>query len=155
MRSYLEILAERAGAEQVVIDAGLDQALAELDRVMERLGTALEVEHVGPGVGMADMGAEHVYRLVMRRHRRDVFTEGWGLRVCDALANCELRPMWPLQGTARLRKRQVVRALPEFLAGYLRAVVEADKSDTVAGRELRKIAEAMAPARDRRPEAST
>jgi hypothetical protein len=154
MRSYLEILAERVGAEHVVIDAGLDQALAELDRVMERLGMALEVEHVGPGVGMADMGAEHVYRLVMRRHRWDVFTESWGLKVCDALANCELRPMWPLQGTARLRKRQVVRVLPEFFAGYIRAVIEAGKSDTAAGRELRDIVGTLVPVGGRRPEAS-
>jgi hypothetical protein len=153
MRSFIEVLAGQAGRSQVVVDAGLDQALTELDRAMERLGAALEVEHVGPGVGMSDMGAEHVYRLVMRRHRWDVFTEGWGLKVCDALDNCELRPMWPLQGTARLRKRQVVRALPDFFAGYLRAVAEVGKADTAAGCELRDIAEALARARDRCPEA--
>jgi hypothetical protein len=47
----------------------------------------------------------------------------------------------------------VVRALPDFFAGYLRAVAEVGKADTVAGRELREIAEAMVPARDRCPEA--
>lgn len=143
MTEYPRFLAAQAVLDEAPISPELDAALAELDREFETLAPALEVEFVGPGVGMADMHAEHVYRLVVRFHRWDVNTEGWGLKVCDALPNCELRPMWPVQGIGRLRKKQLVKVLPEFLAGYARAVREAGKADTPAGRRVLEIAQLL------------
>lgn len=144
MNDYIDVLVRQARSDRVALNAELDEALTALDREMQRLTAALAVEHVGPGVGMEDMNAEHVYKLVVRCHRWDAFTEAWGLKVCDALDNCDLRPMWPVQGTARLRKRQVVKALPEFFAGFSEAVERAGKADTAAGRRLRAISEAFA-----------
>jgi hypothetical protein len=141
--AYLTLLGERARDDRPRLDAELDAALAALDRELEALAGELKVEYVGPGVGMADMDAEHVYRLVVRRHRWDVFTEGWSLKVCDGLENCDLRPMWPIQGTARLRKRQVVQALPEFLRGYATAIAEAGKAETPAGRRVGELVQAL------------
>lgn len=146
MSDYIPFLAAQAALDDVPVSPQLDAALAELDREFERLAGALEVTFVGPGVGMADMGAEHVYRLVVGLHRWDVRTERWGLKVCDALPNCELRPMWPVQGTARLRKKQVVKALPELLAGYAQAVDAAGKAETPAGRRVLEMAAAFAGA---------
>ena len=128
MKPYIEALAARLIQDPLVLDTELDEALAELDCEMQRLSAELEVEHVGPGVGMRDMGAEQVYRLVVRRHRWDVFSEAWGLKVCDASSNCDFRPMWPIQGTGRLRKRQVVQVLPELFLGYAEAVARAGKT---------------------------
>lgn len=143
MSDYIPFLAAQAALDDVPVSPMLDAALAELDAEFERLAGALEVEFVGPGVGMADMGAEHVYRLVVGRHRWDAHTERWGLKVCDASPNCRLRPMWPVQGTARLRKKQVVKALPALLAGYAGAVEAAGKADTPAGRRVLEMAAAF------------
>ncbi len=146
MKPYIEALAARLIQDPLVLDTELDEALAELDCEMQRLSAELEVEHVGPGVGMRDMGAEQVYRLVVRRHRWDVFNEVWGLKVCDASSNCDFRPMWPIQGTGRLRKRQVVQVLPELFLGYAEAVARAGKDQTPAGREVQAITEALTAA---------
>ncbi len=140
MSDYIHFLAEQAKQENPAINRVLDEALAELDAELEQLCPELQVEYVGPGVGMADMSAEHVYRLVVRHHTWDVFKEGWSLKVCDALENCEYRPMWPIQGTARLRKKQVVQALPEFFTGFAGAIDEAGKADTPAGRRVKELA---------------
>ncbi len=144
MSDYMQVLAEQAKQENPAINQALDEALAELDAELEQLCPQLQVEHIGPGVGMADMGAEHVYRLVVRHHTWDVFKEGWSLKVCDALENCEFRPMWPIQGTARLRKKQVVQALPEFFAGFAEAVRAAGKAETSAARRITELAAAFA-----------
>ncbi|OOG21930.1 hypothetical protein B1C78_15845 [Thioalkalivibrio denitrificans] len=136
----LERIARLAHADRVPVTVELDEALAALDAELADLAGALEVAYVGPGVGMADMGAEHVYRLVVRRHVWDTTTAGWGLKVCDALDNNDLRPMWPIQGVGRLRKQQVVKALPAFFAGYAEAVRAAGKADTEAGRRILAMA---------------
>jgi hypothetical protein len=143
MSDYIEFLAEQAKQDNVPVTKALDEALAELDREFETLAGELEVEHVGPGVGMADMQAEHVYKLVVRYHVWDVFKEGWGLKVCDALPNCEFRPMWPVQGVNRLRKKQLVQGLPEFFAGFADAVKAAGKADTPAGQRALAMAAAF------------
>lgn len=137
------LLGALAHAERIPVTPELDRALAALDAEMTRLAEALAVEYVGTGVGMADMQAQHVYRLVVRRHIRDATTAGWGLMICDALDNNDLRPMWSLQGAGRLRKRQVVAALPGFFRGYAEAVQAAGKADTVAGRRVTQIAETL------------
>jgi hypothetical protein len=139
----LEILARAVRGDRIAVTRELNEALAALDAEMAQLADALHVEYVGPGVGMADMGAEHVYRLVVRRHVRDAATAGWGLRICDALDNNDLRPMWAIQGAGRLRKQQVVAALPEFFRGYAEAVTAAGKAETDAGRRVAALAEKL------------
>ena len=143
MSDYIEFLAAQAKQENVPVTQALDEALAQLDQEAESLAAALELDYVGPGVGMADMKAEQVYKLVVRYHVWDVFKEGWGLKVCDALENCEFRPMWPVQGVNRLRKKQLVKALPDFFAGYAEAVKAAGKDETEAGQRVLAMAEAF------------
>jgi hypothetical protein len=135
-----EFLKALTALGRVPVTGELDEALAALDSEMARLADALRIEHVGPGVGMADMGAEHVYRLAVRCHVRDTTTAGWGLMVCDALDNNDLRPMWSMQGVGRLRKRQLVSVLPEFFRGYAEAIRSAGKAGTDAGRRVTEIA---------------
>jgi len=118
----------------------VDQALIALDEEMAKLAGTLKVEFMGPGVGMADMKAEHVYRLAVRHHVWDTTTAGWGLKICDALDNNELRPMWPVQGVGRLRRQQLISVLPEFFRGYAAAVASAGKADTPAGRRVKELA---------------
>ena len=144
MSDYIEFLAAQAKQDNIPVTPELDTALAALDAEFETLAPQLEVEYVGPGIGMADMKAEHVFKLVVRYHVWDVFKEGWGLKVCDALPNSDLRPMWPVQGVNRLRKKQLVQALPDFFAGYAGAVKAADKADTEAGQRALAMAAAFA-----------
>jgi hypothetical protein len=133
-------LMREARAGNLPKDPKLGAALTALDGEMTRLAGTLKVEHLGPGVGMADMKAEHVYRLVVRHHVWDTTTAGWGLKICDALDNNDLRPMWPVQGVGRLRRQQLVAALPEFFRGYAAAVAAAGKADTPAGRRVMELA---------------
>ena len=142
-RDPLETLARLVRDPRVSVTRELDEALEALDMEMAQLAGALKVEYVGPGVGMADMNAEHVYRLVVRHHLWDTTTAGWGVRICDALDNNDLRPMWSLQGVGRLRKRQVVAVLPEFFRGYADALEAAGKVDTAAGRRVLEMARAL------------
>ncbi|WP_024327490.1 hypothetical protein [Thioalkalivibrio sp. AKL19] len=122
------------------LNAEVDQALAALEQELNRLAGELQVEYVGPGVGMADMAAQHVYRLVIRQHEIDVTRHEWSLWVCDALDNCDFRATWPVTGAGRLRRKQVVAVVPELVAGYRDAVVAAGKGDTPAGQRLAQIA---------------
>ncbi|AKJ96024.1 hypothetical protein TVD_11965 [Thioalkalivibrio versutus] len=122
------------------LNAEVDQALAALEQELNRLAGELQVEYVGPAVGMADMQAEHVYRLVIRQHEIDVTRHEWSLWVCDALDNCDFRATWPVTGAARLRRKQVVAVVPELVAGYRDAVAAAGKADTPAGQRLAQIA---------------
>lgn len=143
MTDYIDFLAEQAALATPPVTAELDAALAQLDEEFESLAPQLEVEYVGPGVGMADMKAEHVFRLVVRHHVWDVGTRGWGLKVCDALPNCDFRPMWPVQGVGRLRKRQLLAVLPAFVTGFAAAVEAAGKADSPAGRRISEMAQAF------------
>lgn len=143
-QAFVELLAAQAHAERVRLDAELDAALRALDAEMSELADALRVEYVGPGVGMRDMQAEQVFRLAVRRHVWDVSEAGWGLKVCDGLPNGGLRAMWPIYGVARLRKQQLVQALPEFFAGMAQAVRAAGKGETTAGQRLSSLAAAFA-----------
>lgn len=146
MADYIDFLAAQAALDAPPVTAELDAALAALDAEFESLAPELQIEFIGPGVGMADMRAEHVFRLVIRHHVWDVDTEGWGLKVCDALPNCDFRPMWPVQGVGRLRKRQLLTVLPEFMTGYAGVVAEAGKADTPAGRRVMEMARAFTSA---------
>ncbi|OBS09125.1 hypothetical protein [Acidihalobacter prosperus] len=143
MDDNISLLAAQAAAPSVTVNAALDEALRALDRRIEVLAEALQVEYLGPGIGMLDMDAEHVFRLAVRHHVWDVAHAGWGVKVCDALPNGGLRPMWPIHGVGRLRKQQLVRALPAFFQGYVTAVAAAGKAGTPAGRELQALAESF------------
>ncbi|WP_455379960.1 hypothetical protein [Acidihalobacter prosperus] len=141
MDEKISLLASTITAPRIIINDALDDALKVLDERLEMLSSALAVEYVGPGVGMRDMAAEHVYRLVVRYHLWDTTRSGWGLKVCDALPNGMMRPMWPIYGVGRLRKQQLIRALPDFFQGYLEAVEAAGKDQEPAGRALYALAE--------------
>ena len=52
--------------------------------------------------------------------------------------------MWPIYGVARLRKQQLVQALPHFFSGLADAVRAAGKGETPAGRCVLGLAEAFA-----------
>lgn len=121
----------------------MDRSLRELDAQLSAIADALRVEYVGPGIGMREMGAEHVFRLVVRHHVWNVTEAGWGLKVCDGLPNAALRPMWPIYGVSRLRKRQLVQVLPEFFQGYAEAVRRANKAQSEAGERLMELAAAF------------
>lgn len=142
-QATIDFIAAQTHAGQVRVNDELDRALRALDAEMDELADALRVEYVGPGVGMQDMGAEHVFRLAVRHHVWDVNQAGWGLKVCDGLPNGGLRAMWPIYGVARLRKQQLVLALPGFFAGLADAVRSAGKDDTPAGRRVLELAAAL------------
>ncbi|ADC70909.1 hypothetical protein TK90_0394 [Thioalkalivibrio sp. K90mix] len=131
------VAAAKAGG---TLNAEVDQALAALEQEINHIAAELQVEHVGPGVGMADMNAEHVYRLVIRQHEIDVTRHEWSLWVCDALDNCDFRATWPVTGAGRLRRKQVTAVVPELVTGYRDAVVAAGKGDTPAGQRLEQMA---------------
>lgn len=128
-----------AAREGATAEASVNTALLALEQELNRLSESLQVEYVGPGVGMADMQAESVYRLVIRAHEHDVTRTRWGVMVCDALDNCDYRPMWPMTGVGRLRRRQVIAVVPEFVKGFRDAVDAAGKGDTPAGQRLARI----------------
>ncbi|MEJ2481354.1 MAG: hypothetical protein P8Y78_14605, partial [Acidihalobacter sp.] len=86
-QATIDFLAAQAHADRVRLSGELDEALRALDAEMSELAGVLQVEYVGPGVGMQDMGAEHVFRLAVRHHVWDVSEAGWGLKVCDGLPN--------------------------------------------------------------------
>lgn len=139
----IALLAQESRAPKIIVNEALDDALRFLDQRMEALSSQLEVEFLGPGVGMQDMEAEHVFRLVVRHHVWDITHSGWGLKVCDALPTGGLRPMWPIYSVGRLRKQQLVRVLPEFFREYMTAVSNAGKEKSAAGLELQALAESF------------
>lgn len=143
-QTMIDLLAEQAHAERVRVNGELDEALRALDAEMSELAGVLQVEYVGPGVGMRDMDAENVFRLAVRYHVWDTTEAGWGLKVCDGLPTGALRAMWPIYGVARLRKQQLVQALPEFFAGLAKAVCEAGKDETPSGRRVLALSAAFA-----------
>ena len=136
---WSEYLAAQARADKIVIDASLDEALRALDAEMTELAESLRVEYVGPGVDTTAQHAEQVYRLVMRHHVWDVTRVEWGIKVCDTLPRVGLRAMWPVYGVSRLRKPQVIRALPGFFRGLNQAVQESGQGDTLAGLRIREL----------------
>ena len=141
MTSFIERLIAESRAERVTVDAEIDQALAELDALLAEIAARLEVEYYGPGVGVD--GAREVYRLVVRSHEWHIHNRTWSLKICDGTPRGGWRPAWAIQGASRQRKAAVVEALPEFFAGYARAVEQAGKGDTPAGRRVLELAEAF------------
>lgn len=138
MSDYLNVLARLGGASRVPITAELDEALAALDAEFEHLAPAMEVEYIGPGVGVE--GKETVYRLVVRAHEWTIHQPSWSLKICDALPNAGWRAAWAVQGASRARKALTVNVLGEFLDGYATAIKAADKAGTEAGQRVLAMA---------------
>lgn len=132
-------LAVKSRTAVPVLDQSTDLALAKLDRITADLAAALQVEYYGPPVGL-DAGRD-VYRLVVREHRLSPSQVAWGLWVCTALPHAQWRADWRIQDTSRLRKRQIVAALPAFFSGFLAAVEAAGRGQSRAGRRLAEFAE--------------
>jgi predicted transcriptional regulator len=137
---FLVHLAVEARNPRVRVDAALEEALAQLAAVLERLCQELQVEYVGPPVGVE---AREVHRLVVAAHAWTTGAPSWGVRVCSSRSPFGWRAEWTLAGAGRLRKRLIVQALPEFLEGFVQAVVAAGKADTPAGRQLARLREAF------------
>ncbi|MFZ5557931.1 MAG: hypothetical protein ACOZDY_14645 [Pseudomonadota bacterium] len=142
MREAFDLLAARAAASRLALDAELDRALERLNRGLDALAAELAVVHVGPEVGVE---RRHVHRLVIAPHAWRAGTLTWGLRVCSATPDGGWRAEWSLAGAGRLRKALIVAALPALLRGYAEAVTAAGKQDSAAGRRVLELARA-APA---------
>ncbi len=139
-QDFLAYLALEARNPRVRVDPALDEALAQLDRLLEGLCAELQVHYVGPPVGVE---AREVHRLVVTAHAWTAGAPVWGVRVCSARSPSGWRAEWTLAGAGRLRKRLIVQALPEFLEGFVQAVAAAGKADTPAGRRLVRLREAF------------
>jgi hypothetical protein len=63
------------------------------------------------------------------------------LKVCVAAPEANCRAEWPVQGVSRLRKVRVIKALPEFFAGFSAAVKAAGKADSPAGQRIAELAQ--------------
>ena len=139
--SFVELLAARARDGEVAVDAPLDTALAQLDRTLAQLADELRVEYFGPHIGIG--AGRAVYRLVVREHRFRYDEHAWSLKVCTALPHAQWRADWAIQGVSRARKVLVVRALPEFFAGYVSALTHAGRHESRAGRRVCALAAAF------------
>lgn len=137
MDEFLVLLKERSRLRAIRVDDELTAALARLDRMLAQLCAALEVEYCGPCVGVEKA---EVHRLVVRAHEVAPSRREWGLKVCLAAGEARWRAEWSIQGAGRLRKRLIVQALPEFLAGFAQAVEESGKGETPAGRRVLELA---------------
>lgn len=138
MPDYMDVLAKLSQTTPVAITQALDTALTALDAEFEQLAPALEVEYIGPGVGVE--GKETVYRLVVRAHEWTMRQPSWSLKVCDALPNAGWRVAWAVQGVSRARKALVIQQLPAFLHGYAQAVKVAGKTETRAAQRIMTMA---------------
>lgn len=117
-------------------------ALAELDAAITHIAEALQVEFVGPEVGLD--GHNEAYRLVVRAHEWEaVGTHRWSVKICDGLANAGLRATWALQGAGRRRQVKVLEVLPQFLEDYRAAAAQRDLTDHGAFVRLDTLARAL------------
>lgn len=139
--SFVDFIATRARAAEFAVDAPLDTALTQLDRTLAQLADELRVEYFGPHIGIG--AGRAVYRLVVREHRFRFDELAWSLKVCTALPHAQWRADWAIQGVSRARKILVVRALPEFFAGYASALTGAGCHESRAGRRVRELAAAF------------
>lgn len=135
MKDFIRHLCEQSRLDQVPINASLDDALTHLDNMLTGLAAALQVEYIGPYVGVETLQA---HAMVVRAHEWQIHQPSWSMKICSAIPEAHYRAEWPAQGASRLRKRLIVKALPDFFAGYAAAVHAAGKADTTAG--LRVIA---------------
>ncbi len=138
METFIDLLVARGRAVEPQVDRQLDNALMRLSMMLEALAAELRVEYLGPEVGLGP--GVHVYRLVVREHECEWQRRVWSVRVCTALPHAGWRAEWTLPGASRLRKRIIVRCLPEFFHGYGQAILAAGKDRTNAGMRVLELA---------------
>lgn len=137
MKDFIELLVTQSKADRVSVTTALDDALKHLDNVMTGIAGDLQVEFFGPFVGVE---TEKAHQLVVRAHNWELGGKEWSLKVCTTAPQSDFRPEWPLQGSGRLRKQLIVKALPAFFQGYAEAVAQAGKSDTPSGKRIVQFA---------------
>lgn len=133
MKNFINYLAEQGQQDSIPVNAALDDALTHLDNALAGLADALQVEYLGPFVGVETLLA---HRMVVRAHEWQIHRPSWSMKICSAAPEANYRAEWPAQGSSRLRKRLIVKALPEFFSGYVEAVRLAQKIDSSAGQRL-------------------
>lgn len=143
MKAFLPLLARLSRATTITVNDELDGALARLDHMLDGLCAALEVEYLGPFVGVERLEA---HRLVVRKHVWRLGAPAWSLKICPTAPAANWRAEWAIQGASRMRKPIVVRALPEFFSGFVGAVTAAGKSQTLAAIRIGEIAALFAAA---------
>lgn len=140
--SFLQVLSAAAHQQVTKPTAEIDDAMRRFDTMFDALSAALEVEHFGPFVGVETLKA---HQLVVRLHRSGPATYAWGLRVCSTAPSADFRPEWTPHGASRMRRPIIVRALPELVAGFSRAVLAAGKTGSPAGQRIHAIAQHFIP----------
>lgn len=133
MKDFIRYLAEQSQNDVIPINSTLDDALTHLDNMLTGIAAALQVEYIGPYVGVETLKA---HAMVVRAHEWQIHQPSWSMKICSAIPEANYRAEWPAQGASRLRKRLIVRALPTFFAGYAEAIQQAGKADTTAGRRV-------------------
>ena len=143
MNDFVALLVECSRAVRPTVDETLDDALTRLDHLLAGVSADLRVEYYGPCVGVEAVAA---HRLVVRAHAWDMGRPEWGVRVCSAAPQAHSRAEWTLQAAGRLRKALIVRALPEFFAGYAQAVAAAGRAQSASGQRVVELARRFAGA---------
>lgn len=133
MKDFIRHLAEQSRLDTVPVNAALDDALTHLDNMLAGIAAALQIEYIGPYVGVETLNA---HAMVVRAHEWQIHQPSWSMKICSAIPEANYRAEWPAQGASRLRKRLIVKALPAFFAGYAEAVRKAGKADTTAGQRV-------------------
>lgn len=133
MKDFIRHLAEQSRLDTVPVNTALDDALTHLDNMLAGIAAALQVEYIGPYVGVETLNA---HAMVVRAHEWQIHQPSWSMKICSAIPEANYRAEWPAQGASRLRKRLIVKALPAFFAGYAAAVRQAGKADTAAGQRV-------------------
>ena len=133
MKNFITHLVAQSRLDTVTVNATLDDALTHLDNMLGGIAEALQVEYLGPYVGVETLLA---HRMVVRAHEWKIHQPSWSMKVCSAIPEANYRAEWPVQGCGRLRKQLIVKALPEFFAGYTETVRLANKIDSPAGLRL-------------------
>lgn len=137
MKAFLNILAACSQAPSIHVAHELDDALAHLDHMLTGLCEAVRVEYFGPYVGVERRDA---HRLVVREHTWQLGQRSWSLKVCASAPAANWRAEWAIHNASRMRKPLIVRALPEFFAGFAAAIEAQGKIRTPAGARISEIA---------------
>lgn len=138
MKDFIALLVEQSRQQRIVINPALDDALTHLDHALEGLCAAVQVECHGPYVGVETPLA---HQMVVREHEWKIHQPAWSMKICVAAPEANCRAEWPIQGVSRLRKVLVVKALPEFFAGFAEAVKSAGKENSSAGMRVVELAQ--------------
>lgn len=136
MKDFIALLVEQSRLQSVAINPALDDALTHLDHALAGLCEAVQVEYRGPYVGVETLLA---HQMVVRQHEWKIHQPAWSMKICAAAPAANCRAEWPIQGVSRLRKALVVKALPEFFAGFAAAITQAGKDGTAAGQRVLEL----------------